>query len=186
MFTLDNVTLRPLEMDDIEILYTWERDIELAIWSGWTPLVSSVAFRQKYERRITNPEGDLTMLGVQFEGRIVGFVQLAEINTYEKRASIGVVIGEKNLWGKGIGRTALRLLLDYAFTVRGLERISAEVYGFNQRSMRLMERVGFQKEGVLRQYEIHNGVRQDLHVYGFLKPEFYQQYATIFQLAPEQ
>lgn len=185
MFTLDNVTLRPLEMDDIETLYTWECDIELAIWSGWTPVVSLTAFRQKYEQRIANPERDLTMLAIQFEDRIVGFVQLAAIDTYEKRALVGLVIGEKKLWGQGIGSTALRLLLDYAFTVRGLERIAAEVYGFNQRSMRLMERVGFQKEGVLRQYEIHNGVRQDMHVYGMLKPEFYQRYSTIFQLPKE-
>lgn len=183
MFTLDTVTLRPLEMDDIDALYTWECDIELALWSGWTPVVSSTAFRQKYEQRITNPESDLVVLAIQFEGRIVGFVQLAEIDTYEKRAFLGIVIGEKALWGRGIGSTAIRLLLDYAFTVRGLERVSAEVYGFNQRSMRLMERVGFQKEGVLRQYEIHNGARQDLHLYGFLKPEFYQKYATIFRLA---
>ena len=45
-----------------------------------------------------------------------------------------------------------------------------------------MERVGFQKEGVLRQHEIHNGARQDMHFFGILKAEFYQKYETMFKL----
>ncbi len=182
MFTIDNVTLRYLEFDDIDTLYRWENDIELAIWAGWTPPLSRAAFRHKYEQRITEPEKDLVMLGIEFEGQLVGYVQLALIEDDERRAAAGVLVGEKSMWGRGIASTALRILLDYAFTVRNLERVYAEVYGFNQRSLRLMERVGFQKEGVLRQHEIHNGARQDMHVFGMLKSEFYQEYETLFKL----
>ncbi len=182
MFTLNNVTLRPLEFDNIDTLYSWETDIELAIWSGWTSPLSHAAFRHKYELRITEPEKDLVMLGIEFEGQLVGYVQLAMIDDDERRAAVGILVGEKRMWGRGMGKTALRILLDYAFTVRNLERIYAEVYGFNQRSLRLMERVGFQKEGILRQHEIHNGARQDMHFFGMLKAEFYQKYETMFKL----
>jgi hypothetical protein len=58
----------------------------------------------------------------------------------------------------------------------------SHVYGFNTRSQRLMEHVGFQREGILRQHDLQNGKRQDLHVYGILKPEFYERYPTIFTL----
>ena len=182
MFRLNDVTLRPLEFDDIDTLYGWETDVELAIWSGWIPQLSRAAFRHKYEQRITEPEKDLVMLGIEYEGQLVGYVQLALIDDDERRAAVGILVGEKNMWGRGIGKTALRILLDYAFTVRNLERVYAEVYGFNQRSLRLMERVGFQKEGVLRQHEIHNGARQDMHFFGMLKAEFYQKYETMFKL----
>jgi RimJ/RimL family protein N-acetyltransferase len=182
MFTINNVTLRYLELDDIDTLYSWVCDIELAIWSGWTPPLSRAAFRHKYEQRITEPEKDLVMLGIEFEGQLVGYVQLALIEDDERRAAAGILVGEKRVWGRGIASTALRTLLDYAFTVRNLERVYAEVYSFNQRSLRLMERVGFQKEGVLRQHEIHNGARQDMHVFGMLKAEFYQKYETLFKL----
>ena len=182
MFTINNVTLRYLEFKDIDTLYSWETDIELALWSGWTIPRIYAAFRHKYEQRLTEPEKDLEMLGIEFEGILVGYVQLFFIDEYERRAEVGVLVGEKSLWGRGIASTALRIILDYAFTVRNLERVYAEVYGFNQRSLRLMERVGFQKEGILRQHEIHNGVRQDMHFFGILKPEFYQKYETIFKL----
>ena len=145
-------------------------------------LLSRTAFRRKYEQRITEAEKDLVMLGIEFEGQLVGYVQLALIDYDERRAAVGILVGEKNMWGHGIGKTALRILLDYAFTVSNLERVYAEVYGFNQRSLRLMERVGFQKEGVLRQHEIHNGARQDMHFFGMLKSEYYQKYETVFKL----
>ena len=45
-----------------------------------------------------------------------------------------------------------------------------------------MERVGFYQEGLLRQHDIHNGVRQDTYIFGILKPEFYHKYETIFTL----
>jgi hypothetical protein len=62
MFTLNNVTLRYLELDDIDTLYSCETDIELSSWSGWTPPLSRAAFRHKYELRITEPEKDLLMV----------------------------------------------------------------------------------------------------------------------------
>ncbi len=184
MFTLDSVTLRPLEFDDIDTLYTWEIDREINMSAGWGPVRSRASFQGKYEHRITEPEENLLMLAVLFEGQFVGFVQLALIDREERRAAVGIVIGEKNVRRRGVASTALHILLDYAFTVQGLERIYAEVYGFNQSSQHLMQHVGFQHEGVLRQHEFHNGARQDMHVFGMLKPEFYQKYETMFKLTP--
>ena len=185
MFSLNGVTLRPLNLDDIDLIYEWEAKIELNVLSGWSPKRSLVAFRHKYEQRITEPEDDRYTFGIQVEERLVGYVELVMIDHFEQRAFISILIGEKQLWGRGIGSTALRILLDYAFTVQAMGKICAEVYGFNTRSQRLMEHVGFQREGILRQHEFHNGSRQDIHFFGILKPEFYQRYETIFRLPDE-
>jgi len=186
MLTLNNVTLRPLEFSDMDNLYTWMADIELALWGGVTPVLeaprSRDAFRPVFEQYFVQAREDQAMLGIEFEQRLVGFVQLSSIDQRMRRAAIGIAIGEKNLRGQGIGTTALRLLLDYAFTVKNFERIYAEVFSFNQRSQKLLERVGFQREGLLRQHNIHKGVRQDIWMFGLLKPEFYQKYETIFKL----
>ncbi|GHO79139.1 acetyltransferase [Ktedonobacter sp. SOSP1-85] len=182
MFTLNSVTLRPLETTDLDTWYTWEYNMELAMLAGWIPLLARTAFKQKFEQRINEPKGEMKYFAIDYESQFVGVLQLAEIDHYEKRAAISIIIGPKELWGRGIGSTALRLLLDYAFTVQGLERVYSEVYGFNTRSQRLMERTGFQKEGILRQHTLQNGKRQDLHLYGILKSEFYERYPTIFTL----
>lgn len=182
MFSINDVTLRPLEVDDIDTLYTWEADYELEMYGGWAPKRGRAAFRQRYERRITEPEDDLYTFGIEVDKQLVGYVQLALIDTSNRHAAVGLIIGVKEVWGRGIGRTALRILLDYAFTVQALERIYAEVYTFNTRSRRLFEGLGFQQEGILRQHEFHNGALQDMYVFGILKPEFYQRYETIFKL----
>jgi len=152
------------------------------VLAGWGRLRSRAAFQQKHEQRIREPEDDLVVFGVESEGRLVGYVQLALIDRTERRAAVAIVIGDRSAWGRGVGSTALRILAGYAFAALNLERVYAEVYGFNLRSQRLMERVGFQREGVLRQHELHNGVRQDVHVFGLLKAEYYQRYPTLFEL----
>lgn len=186
MFTLNGITLRPLQFDDMDSVYGWMSDIEFALWGGWTPPIeaplSRDTFRPLFEQHFVQTKEDQVMLGIEFENRLVGFVQLTRIDHRMRRAGIGIGIGEKNLRGQGIGKTALRILLDYAFAVKGLERIYTEVFSFNERSRNLMERVGFQQEGLLRQHDFHNGVRQDIYIFGILKPEFYQKYETIFTL----
>lgn len=182
MFQVDGIALRPLQKSDIETLYIWDTDIELSVLGGWVRQVSQSAFIRRWERVIEEPKEDMDWFGIERDGALVGYLQLALIDRVERRAAIGIVVGDKSLWGKGIGSTALRIVLDYAFTVRNLERVYCEVYAYNTRSMRMMERVGFQREGTLRQHEYHNGVRQDTHVYGMLRPEFYARYDTIFKV----
>ncbi len=188
MFTLNNVTLRPLESSDADSIYTWMSDLETCYWGGLTPPLegprSREAFRPIFEQYFAQARNEQIMFGIEVEKRLVGFVQLANIEQPTRRATVGIAIGEKNLRGQSIGTTALRLLLDYAFTIKNLERIYAEVFSFNQRSQRLMERVGFQREGLLRQHDLHLGKRQDVYHFGMLKPEFYEKYQTIFSLDP--
>lgn len=182
MFSVDGVTLRPLDASDLATIYAWETDIGLNMTGGWVRQQSRAAFTRLWERRIEEPKDDMDWFAIEHEGKLAGYIQLALIDREERRAMVGIVVGEKALWGKGVGSTALRLLVDYAFTVRCLERVYAEVYTFNTRSMRMFERVGFQREGTLRQHEYHNGVRQDMHFYGILRAEFYARYETIFKL----
>jgi RimJ/RimL family protein N-acetyltransferase len=182
MFSIEKVSLRPLETSDIATLYVWDSDIELSVLGGWVRQQSHSAFVRLWEQRISEPKSDMDWFGIAHLGNLAGYIQLALIDHTERRAAVGIVVGEKALWGKGIGATALRLLCDYAFAVRNLDRVYAEVYTYNTRSMRMFERVGFVREGTLRQHEYHNGARQDMHSYGLLKPEFYARYPTIFKL----
>jgi RimJ/RimL family protein N-acetyltransferase len=181
MFIIEPVSLRPLELTDLDTLYAWDTDISLSYYSGWISRLSHSALNAQWERRISEPPDTLVSLGIEVEHTLVGYIQLAHIDLEERRAEIGIVIGDPAVYGKGIGSTAVRILCDYAFTVKGLARVFAYTYGFNQRAQRMFLRAGFQPEGVLRQHEIHNGVRQDMHAFGMLRDEFYAQHATIFK-----
>jgi len=180
VFTLDDVTVRPLEPEDAELLHTWGQDLELEMASGFGPILGRAAHRGRLLDRIENPRDDVITLGIETGGRLVGTIQLAFIDREERRAAMGIVLGERDTWGTGVAERAVRILLDVAFTHQGLERVYAECYAWNTRAHGLFRKVGFAPEGILRRHEIHAGERQDMHVFGILKEEFRARYDSIF------
>ncbi|WP_185297081.1 GNAT family N-acetyltransferase [Streptomyces finlayi] len=80
--------------------------------------------------------------------------------------------GDGKLWGRGHGHQAVVLAVGHAFDVLGLERITAEVFADNPRSVRLLEGTGFVREGVMRESIHRDGRRVDELVYGLLRREW--------------
>ena len=80
----------------------------------------------------------------------IGTCLLFRFDEGSERAELGYVLGRAH-WGRGLMREALGGLLDRAFTTMGLRRIEAEVDVRNASSSRLLARLGFTREGVLRQ-----------------------------------
>jgi len=84
----------------------------------------------------------------------------------------GIAIGEKDEWGKKYGEEALRLLIEYAFHHLNLHRISSGAVEFNERSIKLHKKLGFQEEGRLRKERFENGKYWDRTLFGLLKEEY--------------
>jgi RimJ/RimL family protein N-acetyltransferase len=185
VFSLDGVTLRPLDIQDLEITYAWHADLGIEIASGWARRQSLTTFRQRFEAILASPPEEHRIFGIEVSDRLIGRIDLSLIDPANRHAMIGFFLGAREAWGRGHAKTAVRILLDYAFTVENLDRVYAHVFGFNARSHGLLQRVGFAPEGVLRQHEVHNGQRQDMHVFGILKHEFYAQHRTMFEPPPE-
>ena len=74
-------------------------------------------------------------------------------------------------WGRGLMRTAARTVLSWAFGAAGFHRVHAFVMTTNAPSIRLLEALGFQREGTLRQFRHARGVARDFHVYGLVRNE---------------
>ena len=182
MFTLDAVTLRPLELSDLETAYAWHCDLDLDLITGWGRRQSLTAFQQRFAALVTTPPEEHRFFGIDIDGRLIGRVDLASINLAHRQATLGYFLGAKDAWGKGYAKAAVLIALDYAFSVENLDRVFAHVFDFNTRSMGLLKRLGFTAEGILRQHELHNGARHDIHVFGLLKPEFYAAHTTLFTI----
>ena len=100
------------------------------------------------------------LLGIQYREALVGYVELAGLSHWERRAALGFVVANRAVRRQGVGATAVILAMDYGFSREDLDRIYAEVYPFNLPSLRLLEGIGFQREGVLRQ-PVFLGLRHD-------------------------
>ena len=103
---------------------------------------------------------------------IVGTIKLDQISFFKRNAMDGIMIGEPIYYGKGIACQAYRIVLEYAFNILGLERIYG---GCNERNIgmiKVYERLGYAKEGILRKNDYINGEYTDHFLYGILKEEF--------------
>jgi RimJ/RimL family protein N-acetyltransferase len=102
----------------------------------------------------------------------IGNIGLHRIDLKNRTAVLGIFIGEKDFWGKGYGREAIRVMLRYAFFELGLNRVELETFDFNERAMRCYKAVGFKEVGVRRKAFFRDGAFHDLVLMDLLAAEF--------------
>ena len=103
--------------------------------------------------------------------RVIGTCTLFAINESQGRAELGYALGHE-YWGRGYMREALTALLDFAFGKLGMRRLEADIDPRNAGSLHAVERLGFRREGVLRERWKVNGELQDSVVLGLLSHEW--------------
>ena len=106
-----------------------------------------------------------------YEGKVVGRVGIYNLDHQNKIGSIGYWLGEA-FQGKGLITQACQEIIHEGFTKLGLNRIEIKCATGNTRSQAMPERLGFTKEGILRQAELVNGKFHDLYLYSMLKLEW--------------
>lgn len=106
------------------------------------------------------------------DGAHIGTVALDAIDAYNKRAVFGIFIGNKKYWGQGCGTEAGRMMVEYGFHRLRLRRIFLHVYDFNVRGYKSYRKIGFKKEGVLREHRLRNGRFHNEIVMGILQKEY--------------
>jgi RimJ/RimL family protein N-acetyltransferase len=104
-------------------------------------------------------------------GPLVGTCTLSQLDWTNRRAELGFALG-RAFWGRGYMAAALPAVIEFTFGQLGLQRLSADVDPRNAPSIRALERLGFRREGVLREHYLVQGEPQDAIVYGLLRREW--------------
>ncbi|THF69645.1 GNAT family N-acetyltransferase [Deinococcus sp. Arct2-2] len=139
------VTLRPLRAGDEQAAVRWAADSEFCLAAGWTPHLAPRVVQTHWKRLIAGAGPDFLRLGIEENAELVGYVDLA--NKQAHTAELGVAIGERAQWGRGLAHQACRLVLAHAFGPLGLQTVTAQVHAPNLRSHRLMLGLGFTASG---------------------------------------
>ncbi len=139
------MTLRPLELQDAEVIAAWATDREFCREADWTADLTFTEYRRFHQNLIQSPPPELVRLGAIHEGLLVGYVDLH--GDEPQRRELGFVIGERGRWGRGLGRLAGAACLAYGFDQLGLRVIWAEALDANQRSVHLLQRLGMAETG---------------------------------------
>ena len=118
-------------------------------------------------------ERSLFQWGVVHKGRdlLIGTSTLAHLDFGNGRAELGFALA-RDQWGNGLMREAVTALIDFAFRKLELRRLEADADPRNARSVALLEKLGFVREGFLRERWHVNGEIQDAAFYGLLAREW--------------
>jgi [ribosomal protein S5]-alanine N-acetyltransferase len=163
--------LRWIEESDVEQLFAIFSDPQVMRYWSTPPLQNmDEALALLQEIQTSNRQGTILKWGVALKpgDNLIGTVTLFNINRSSGRAEIGYA-QRRAYWGHGYIHEALQALLQYSFEELNLRRLEADVDPRNNPSIKALERLGFQKEGFLRERWNVNGELQDALFYGLLK-----------------
>lgn len=147
----ERVTLRPLEAGDAPRLVAILNHPEVRRGLRLDRPVSLVA-EQEYIVALARSRAQLVLAVLaRAEDRLVGTTGLHHLGDPARQAEFGIVLGGPEAWGQGFGGEATRLLVAHGFEALRLNRIWLHVHADNARGLRAYARVGFRREGLLRQ-----------------------------------
>ena len=174
VITTPRVVLRWISEDDVDSLFEiFSNSQVMRYWSSG-PLANREAAAEM-QREIAEGNENNTMLkwglALRESNKVIGTTTLFNLSLSNGRAELGYAMGHAH-WGKGYMNEALRALVAYAFEDLHLRRLEADVDPRNNASIRTLERLGFQREGFLRERWHVEGEIQDALFYGLLRREW--------------
>jgi [ribosomal protein S5]-alanine N-acetyltransferase len=162
--------LRPLREDDAQALFAIWSDAQAMRYFSFPAMSHLDEARDRIARKLrtaTDGEAFICVIELQSTGEVVGDCALFHADEQCLRAEIGFSLQRRH-WGSGYMSEAASALLEHAFGAVRLRRIEADIDPRNTASARLLERLGFVKEGLLRERWMVDGEVSDSALYGLL------------------
>ena len=169
----ERLLLRPLKASDADALFSIFSDPTVMRYWSTPPWTDIDAAHTTIQHDLESSNGEYIRLGITLETntRLLGTCTLFDINKICRRGEVGYALGSM-AWGQGYMHEALTALLDYGFSTLNLNRVEADIDPRNHTSAKTLERLGFVKEGLLRERWIVDGELSDSALYGLLQREW--------------
>lgn len=167
-------TLRWVSEADVDGLFDVFSDPQVMRYWSSGPLANREAAAEMQRGIVAGNESETMLkwgLALRESNKLIGTATLFNLSLENGRAEIGYALGRAH-WGKGYMNEALQALVSHAFEVMQLRRLEADVDPRNAASIRTLERLGFQREGFLRERWHVEGEVQDAFFYGLLRREW--------------
>jgi ribosomal-protein-alanine N-acetyltransferase len=166
--------LRPFEDSDADALFALHSSAHvLRYWDSppWTEPSRAERFVADCRQLAEAGTGARLAVDRVDDRAFIGWCAVTRFNADYRSASLGYVLDDA-AWGHGYATEAARALLQWAFGALDLNRVQAEIDTRNAASGRVLEKLGFVREGTLREDCIVDGEVSDSHVYGLLRREW--------------
>jgi len=168
------VYLRPVKITDAPIIQNWHNDPELrkVARAGERPTTLKQE-KEDIKTAYHNKDEVYLMVLKKSNNKEIGFIRVSWLTSSSRNVWLRMIIGDKNAWGKNYAADALGCFLEWLFYELNVHRITCETYATNKRAIRFFEKMGFKREGIIREAHYIEGKYHDIISFGFLKREFH-------------
>ena len=164
--------LRVLQASDIDGPYmSWFEDQDVSRWNSHGKFFKNATYFQAYLNGL-NSEDQVTWAICHADDGHIGNISLQGISFVNRHADFGVVIGNRDHWGKGVAYEAAKTLFQHGFNKLNLARIWCSTAAPNTAMRRLATRLGMVEEGCRRAHLYLDGAWVDMIEFGILRSEF--------------
>lgn len=173
----ERLTLREVTDADLDQLFEMLSDEEVAKYDYFYPLKSkseAKKFIERYHTELVESEEITWGIALKETNRLIGTCCLGDFDERAQRAEIGYAIVRAE-WGKGYAAEAAKALIDFGFCTMNLNRIEATITPGNDASVRVLEKLKFIQEGIVRERDFIKGKLEDGIIMAMLKRDYNMQ-----------
>ena len=173
MIQLDGAILRALEPKDVDSLYAYRNDWQVArLLGGFSAGYSRANLEDWIQRHLNTADEMLWTIADRVTDESLGHVGLYDIDTRLRKAEFAILIGYPKRWDQGLGTEVSEAVLRWAFDQANLHKVSLRVLADNPRAIHIYERLGFTRDGVLRDEQFRDGRFVDIVIMSLLEDEW--------------
>ena len=172
---MENVRIRALTITDLPLTLKWHNQPDIIEMYAGNPFPVNEEMERKWYEKILTSNFPVTVFGIELieNNKLIGLTILRDINLINRSAETAIYIGDQNERSKGYSKEALTLTLNFAFNNLGLHRVFLSVREDNIAAIGLYEKMGFIREGILRDSIYKDGKYISLIIMSILEGEFY-------------
>jgi RimJ/RimL family protein N-acetyltransferase len=169
------VLLRAIERSDLELLAKWSNDPDIQYMLGGWHTPSSHLVMDEWLKRISSDPLNLRFAIDHEELGLIGTANLVDINWKDKNAFHGMLLGDKDIRGKGIGVDVVFSIMRYAFEELGLNRLDGSMIDYNEPSKKLyLNKCGWKIEGTQRGWYWRKNQHWDKVMVGVTRDDYFK------------
>lgn len=162
--------LSPMSVEDAAIYVKWLNDPTVSENIGMDTKITTLESEKEWLKENQNKYNFAIVL--KESDKLIGNISLIEVDLVHRNAVLGIFIGDDSNRGKGYGKEAIKLLLEYGFNNLNLNNIMLSVYSFNKRAIKVYESLGFKKFGTRHKSHYFKGKFYDEIQMEILKEEY--------------
>ena len=173
MVKFENIAIRAIEIEDLEIIKSWRNDEQLRKYFREYREFSMTQKKDWYFNMLKSPNFEMFVIIDLNDDQVIGVTGITYIDWPNRHADVHFYIGKNSEWiDKTYAPKAIKLILNYGFNILNLNKLWAEIYEIDTKKLSFFRSIGFEIDATFREHYFYNGKYYNSHILSLLRADY--------------